>query len=1092
MMDPSSITTLPPPSQIQSALHCLTATSNPIPSPATIQQAQQALLHWESQHPNEYVVCLLSFLLGSTAAVQDRHHGNEPPTEENDSTLRLAAILALKAAVLRRWKDRGRGKLVRHDDHGKGATTHNVDTESRFLCDDVKHVTRQCLLRLIVSGSIPTREELYRDRGGNGAQQSLAVETLNFHNIIHGTLSHGQVQLLQDRGLQTNAAALLSQIGRMDLPLHFQELIPTLVEGGVKFYQEAIVSAASTASAGAHGDPTVTMIHSPPTTTSPTTMKMLYRTIQYNSMNALEAVLEEMSKRRLLMDKKYRDGIAVRYLGTLVRFGLVPALEGVGDTDYGNNQFHNNRTEDGVFMMQYAIVTSRAVSHLMTSSFSKLVEDPSMVSTVDYTLELIHAFLSHWLPTLLRRDLSATSHDGMGELATIQCTFIMELQKNHSVVFGRYVDPFLRLFYHSFLGIVEENESGALSCSRHISQSLKGFVTIFLAFLAYVPSSSCLGDESKEPPREENGDPSMHTTAPTNVWDNFFTPSLLQSLVRNLFFLFSSHIYSPNSGTLEHEKNDDDEYYWDENPEGFYQWEMLRSSEDDVGCAAQNLFLALMECPRGKEVLLPWFVDLLTNVTGQEMAMRVEAGLEFSSNVETLMAFMPLGCRKGCEEWEREMILQWDVIYTGAGLAGGMLESCPGFDFRSWFDAVLGPGFALLLGCESNGNFLPVIQRRIIWLLSCNAHQLDLTSPYNPLGMLVSILIKHDNQNDVCVRLTAIQAIEALLPQCEEMPALLQSIVEPTIPAVYRLTNDCTEVENRTTCLDLISSLITYVIVSGGTLHSDILNTIATPLSSIWDNAVDQNLLLKRNVLAILSCIASYVGPDQAVVLYPMALPMIDNSFQCEVNVFLVEDAMRLWFVFLRLSKAYDTHIGKLFLHAAKLSKDLEHVVILMKITEHYIILGGDDFLKEYGTTLQTVLVNLIGEVSPRGEAYIALVTETLLRKFPVEGGLLLLHCGVLKKFLDACSLNWSESKESEPDRVIVLYLTAMARIFIASPEMLESAGLFSSESAFGINELVCPPCASNSSHTIKYLTLTYLFCSKYCFRFISIRLSFE
>lgn len=193
--------------------------------------------------------------------------------------------------------------------------------------------------------------------------------------------------------------------------------------------------------------------------------------------------------------------------------------------------------------------------------------------------------------------------------------------------------------------------------------------------------------------------------------------------------------------------------------------------------------------------------------------------------------------------------------------------------------------------------------------------------------MLVSILSKHDNQNDACVRLTAIQAIEALLPRCEEMPALLQSIVEPTIPAVYRLTSDCEEVENRIACLDLISSLITYVMISGGTLHSEILNTIATPLSSIWDNAVDQNLLLKRNVLAILSCLASYVGPDQAAVLYPMALPMIDNSFQCEDNVFLVEDALRLWFVFLRLSKAYDTLIGTLFIHAAKLSKDLEHVM---------------------------------------------------------------------------------------------------------------------------------------------------------------------
>lgn len=166
-----------------------------------------------------------------------------------------------------------------------------------------------------------------------------------------------------------------------------------------------------------------------------------------------------------------------------------------------------------------------------------------------------------------------------------------------------------------------------------------------------------------------------------------------------------------------------------------------------------------------------------------------------------------------------------------------------------------------------------------------------------------------------------------MLPYCEDKKDLLQSIVEPVIPAVYTLTSQCVEVENRVTCLELISTLITYVNVSGGHLSENILNTIATPLSALWENAIDQNLLLKRNVLGILSVVASYVGPDQAAILHPMALPMIDSSFQSEDCVFLVEEALNLWFVFLRLSNAYDSNLGKLFRHAAKLSKELEHTV---------------------------------------------------------------------------------------------------------------------------------------------------------------------
>lgn len=193
--------------------------------------------------------------------------------------------------------------------------------------------------------------------------------------------------------------------------------------------------------------------------------------------------------------------------------------------------------------------------------------------------------------------------------------------------------------------------------------------------------------------------------------------------------------------------------------------------------------------------------------------------------------------------------------------------------------------------------------------------------------MLLSILTKNDHQNDVCVRLTAVQSLEVLLPCCEERRDILQSLVEPIVPAVYALTEHCSEVENRTTCLEFISTVILYVNVSGGELSNNILNAIASPLLMIWNNAIDQNLLLKRNVLSILSCLASYVGPDQVSILYPLALPMIDASFQGNGHLYLVEDALRIWYTFLRLSKSYASLLGKLFVHAAKLSKELEHVM---------------------------------------------------------------------------------------------------------------------------------------------------------------------
>ena len=195
------------------------------------------------------------------------------------------------------------------------------------------------------------------------------------------------------------------------------------------------------------------------------------------------------------------------------------------------------------------------------------------------------------------------------------------------------------------------------------------------------------------------------------------------------------------------------------------------------------------------------------------------------------------------------------------------------------------------------------------------------------MGLLTTVL---SAENDVCVRLTTVLAFETLLPYCESslsnMP-YISSIVEATAPALYRLTNECQKVDSRSACLDLLSNLIAYVSVTGGTLSNEILDTIIAPLSAVWHNAENQNLLLKRNVLTMLSCIAILVGSDQAAVLHPLALPVIDDCFEREENVFLVGEALKAWWLFVRLSKTYDGMLTKLFIRAAVLSKDLENLM---------------------------------------------------------------------------------------------------------------------------------------------------------------------
>ena len=155
-----------------------------------------------------------------------------------------------------------------------------------------------------------------------------------------------------------------------------------------------------------------------------------------------------------------------------------------------------------------------------------------------------------------------------------------------------------------------------------------------------------------------------------------------------------------------------------------------------------------------------------------------------------------------------------------------------------------------------------------------------------------------------------------------------------------------------------------------------------------------------------------------------------------------------------------------------------------MRITEHYIIIGRASFLNDHAVTIQTVLSNVIGEVRPMGTAYIFLPIEALLCTFPVEGGSLLHGCGVLQRCLEACACSYFERDNCEPDRVVVLYLSALARIFLANPAMLKENLLpatLPSGAAFGEEEffslyLLKWQVGGNGAHGLLFQKLWALF----------------
>jgi hypothetical protein len=289
----------------------------------------------ENDHVDEYVLLLVKTATSSAATLT--------VTSSEASKLRLAAILTLKAAILRRWKDRGRGG-------GRATDNTNESMRQRYLSETVKQNVRMSLLNLVTARSRHYQEQ----------QQQLQLI----------------IELQQDRQLQHNVSAVLAKIGRLDLPLKFHDLIPTLVTTIQECQQQLQQQQLQQQQLQQQQDQSI----------------QLQQTIQYNTMHTLETTLSEISTQRLLVDKKYRYSIGMQYTASIVEFGLFPSLNCLTEdimlvVNNGQGQLQQLQQDQQeeeqrvLFMVQYAILASKVVDHLLSSSLSKLVGVDDGVAT---------------------------------------------------------------------------------------------------------------------------------------------------------------------------------------------------------------------------------------------------------------------------------------------------------------------------------------------------------------------------------------------------------------------------------------------------------------------------------------------------------------------------------------------------------------------------------------------------------------------------------------------------------------------------------------------------------------------------------------
>lgn len=150
------------------------------------------------------------------------------------------------------------------------------------------------------------------------------------------------------------------------------------------------------------------------------------------------------------------------------------------------------------------------------------------------------------------------------------------------------------------------------------------------------------------------------------------------------------------------------------------------------------------------------------------------------------------------------------------------------------------------------------------------------------------------------------------------------------VESLYRLANECDDLESQSNVLDAIPQVLTYITGTGGIITAEVATASVAPLPSVWDGSNGERVLLRRNVISILVVVASSLGSADVERLLPIMLPIIASSLDPRTSTehsFLVDEALLLWLTIIRLTETYTTTLGILFQSVVGLLEvDFEHL----------------------------------------------------------------------------------------------------------------------------------------------------------------------
>lgn len=484
---------------------------------------------------------------------------------------------------------------------------------------------------------------------------------------------------------------------------------------------------------------------------------------------------------------------------------------------------------------------------------------------------------------------------------------------------------------------------------------------------------------------------------------------------------------------------------WQENPEEFLNEEQIDADADKKKPCSERLFLTFLD--KFRDWLAPLIVKLLQKIIDDSFVAEERGKHE---NQQEIMAQSIL-LREGC--------------YRAIGISAFQLYDY--IDFSSWFNNQL----IKQLNLSQSMPIYKVIERRIAWLIGCWVIKIPKEMRRNIYAILLNIIHNNINKSssDLVIALTSAFALKYLIDDVDFSAESFLEFLDPSITLLFQLLCEVSESESKLRVLDVIGVFITQLSYH---LYKYIPNII-NQLQLIWNNTNSagsgestHNNLLKQAVISILTKIiqdsiggfgrsstSSLVNVNSnasvkelfAKVLescVPLLLHSLDITHSD--SVYLMDDALHLLFAATSESGVEDIRIlFPVYSCVVKMveSGNYEHIKVIFKISENYILLGKQNFLKNYITSFQTLVQFTLGYAKDEACLSCVKTIDVLVQLFPQQAPPSMLPelSLLLRLVLSPASSSQEENQDGKNDWIIVQYIGIFMRILLQNPQFFFS-----------------------------------------------------